>query len=91
MKRCVFMFLAALVIGIAATLVLTVAASFSHSAGAELAARVLSWPNTLLQSLVPPHNIGTVESPFYEGMPLNVLAYFASVNLRPYGAISVAA
>jgi hypothetical protein len=74
-------FLSALVIGIIATLVFTVAAFLSHGVGAEFATRVLSWPNTLLQSLVSPLNIGTPEKPLYEGTVLNVLAYFASFLL----------
>ncbi len=71
----------AFAIGAAITLMLTVAASLAHDIGAELATRILSWPNTLLQGLVSPHNIGTMEKPFYEGTALNVLAYFASFPL----------
>ena len=81
MKTRFSIFLIAFAIGGAVTLVLSVAAFLSHSVGAEFATRVLSWPNTLLQSLVPPLNIGTSEKPIYEGTALNVLAYFASFPL----------
>lgn len=75
------MVLISLGIGIVVTIVLTTAASLSYDLGAELATRILSWPNTLLQSLVSPHNIGTPEKPVYEGTAFNVLAYFASFPL----------
>lgn len=81
MKTRMFTFLLSLAIGIAVTAVLTAAASFCFDVGAELATRFLSWPNTLLQSLVPPLNIGTAEKAFYEGTPLNILAYLASLPL----------
>jgi hypothetical protein len=70
-----------LLIGIAATVLLTAAASLCFDFGAEAATRVLSWPNTLLQTFVPQLNIGTAEEPFYEGTPLNILAYIASFPL----------
>lgn len=82
--------LLSVLIGVAVTALLTVAASVCFDLGAEVATRILSWPNTLLQSLVPPLNIGTAERPFYEGTPLNILAYFASFPLS-VGVYSVVA
>jgi len=90
MKTRMLSILVSLAIGIAVAALLTVAASACSDLGAELAARILSWPDTLLQSLVPPLNIGTTERPFYEGTPLNILAYFVSFPLS-VGVYSVAA
>jgi hypothetical protein len=73
--------LLSLVIGVGVTAVLTAAASLCSDFGAEVATRILSWPNTLLQSLTPRLNIGTAEKPLYEGTPVNILAYFASFPL----------
>ena len=70
--------LLALGIGLLLTVGLTVAAQLSHQAGGEVWTRILSWPNTLLQSFVPCNNIGTSAHPFCEGTPLNLLAYWAS-------------
>jgi hypothetical protein len=81
MKAPALMILRSLLIGIAATAALTAAASLSFDIGADVAAQILAWPNTLLQSLVTPLEIGTEERPFHEGTPLNVLAYLASFPL----------
>lgn len=67
--------------GILLTAALTFAAYWAYEAGADGAARALSWPNTLLQFLVPCHNIGTAEQPVCEGTPINLLAYFLSFPL----------
>jgi hypothetical protein len=86
-------FLPALGIGIVLTGTLCVGAFVAHNAGAESIARVLFWPNTLLQELVPLHNIGTSAKPLYEGTPLNFLAYVASfpLALAAYSAIAYVA
>ena len=68
-------------IGMLLTFVFTGAAYYVHEAGVESATRILSWPNTLLQNLIPCNNIGTVEQPFCEGTPLNFIAYVASFPL----------
>lgn len=81
MKARTFTLFSSLAIGIAVTLALTAAASLTYDVGAEFTTRLLSWPNTLLQSMIAPHNIGTTEKPVYEGTPLNLLAYFASFPL----------
>jgi hypothetical protein len=47
----------------------------------ETTTRVLTWPNSLLQTLVPCHNVGTPESPLCEGTPVNLLAYILSYAL----------
>ena len=73
--------LIALGIGLLLTVSLTVAARL-YQAGAEAWTRILSWPNTLMQSFVPCNNIGTPDHPFCEGAPLNVLAYWTS---HPFG------
>jgi hypothetical protein len=70
-----------LLIGTSVTLVLLLLA-FSISASINpWFSRALFWQNTLLQSLIPPLNIGTAEHPVYEGTPLNILAFFASIPL----------
>jgi hypothetical protein len=73
--------LIALGVGVLLTLMLTAAAYYTYETGAESIVRILSWPNTLLQNLIPCHDIGTAERPFCEGTPLNVAAYVASFSL----------
>jgi hypothetical protein len=73
--------LASLAIGVFITAVLTFMASYCYDNDAVLATRILSWPNTLLQSIVPLNNIGTAEKPFYEGTPINILAFLAHFPL----------
>jgi len=70
--------LLALGLGLVLTAGLATAAYLLHRAGAEGIARALFWQNTLLQSLIPLHNIGTLEKPVYEGTPLNYLAFLAT-------------
>ena len=65
-------------IGIVITAALSIAAYYSHDAGAEFVSRILLWPNTVLQSAIPCLNIGTPNSPICEGSPWNVVAYLAS-------------
>jgi hypothetical protein len=76
--------LMSLSMGCLATFLLMAAASCAIHAGAVSVGRKLSWPNTLLQSFVLPHNIGTAEKPFYEGTPLNFAAYIASIPLSVF-------
>lgn len=73
----------AVVIGLLLTVGCAAIAYLAHGVGAELTARVFFWQNTVLQSFIPPLNIGTPERPIYEGTALNILAYFASF---PVGA-----
>lgn len=68
-------------IGTILTIVFTGTAYYAHEAGLETATSILSWPNTLLQNLITCNNMGTVEQPFCEGTPLNVIAYVASLSL----------
>ena len=77
-------------VGVLLTVALTSIAYYAYIAGAENLARVLFWPNTLLQSLVSCNEIGTSEHPMCEGTPLNVLAYGASfpVSVAAYAAIT---
>ncbi len=80
MKR-PLLILSALGIGILLTAVSAALSYFASKAGAELVSEILFWPNTLMQSLVPLHNIGTTAHPFYEGTPLNIAAFFVSFPL----------
>ena len=60
----------------------------ADQAGASILAKILLWPNSLLQSFSPLYNIGTAERPIYEGTPLNFIAFVASFLLAVvvYGA-----
>jgi hypothetical protein len=69
----------AIVLGFLATLGLNVLAYIADHLGYSLLSSVLIWPNALLQSLIPLHNIGTAERPIMEGTPLNFLAFIASI------------
>lgn len=64
------------------------AAFYAYEMGLEAAVRVLSWPNTALQSLVPCIPIGEPEKGMCEGSPLNLLAYVASF---PVGVVAYSA
>ena len=79
--------------GVLLTLLLLAFAVAANAAGHDDVARVLFWPNGFLQGLVGRHNIGTPEDPFYEGTPLNFLAYVASIpfGFVVYGAIAYVA
>jgi hypothetical protein len=68
-------------IGILFTALTAALSYFTSQAGAELLSEILFWPNTLMQSLVPLHNIGTSAHPLYEGIPLNIAAFFVSFPL----------
>ena len=80
MKR-PLLILSALGIGILLTAVSAALSYFASKAGAELVSEILFWPNTLTQSLVPLHNIGTSTHPLYEGTALNIVAFFVSFPL----------
>ena len=54
-----------------------VATTFGHT---QLA-HVLYWQGWGLQFLVPCHDIGTIEKPFCEASPLDVIAYFGGIPL----------
>ncbi len=74
----------AIAIGLLVTAALAWAAKLAHGEGAGSISRVLFWQNTLLQSLVPPNNIGTPAQPAYEATPLNIAAYWASYPLGAF-------
>lgn len=67
--------------GIALTLLSLATASAASRSGHDTISQILLWQNTVLQAMIPPFNIGTVDNPMYEGTPLNILAFFASVPL----------
>src|SRR6266851_5654794 len=66
MKRRYRHILLAIEIGALVTAASAALAYFAHEAGAASISRALYWPNTLLQSLVSLHNIGSPEQPLYE-------------------------
>lgn len=68
-------------IGIGITLFLLILAFVADALGFPTLSRSLFWQNTLLQNLCLTPNIGTPEHPFYEGTPINFLAFVASVPL----------
>ena len=82
--------LLALGIGTLVTAVTAAISYFTFQAGAELVSEILFWPNTLMQSLVPVHNIGTPEHSFYEGTPVNIAAFFVSfpLGILVYSAVA---
>jgi hypothetical protein len=76
-----FLILSAFGIGVLFTALTTALSYFASQTGAERLSEILFWPNTLMQSLVPLHNIGTTAHPLYEGTPLNIAAFFVSFPL----------
>lgn len=80
MKRSLLI-LSAFGVGVLSTTLTAVLSYLASQAGAELASEILFWPNTLMQSLVPHHNIGTTAHPLCEGTPLNIAAFFVSFPL----------
>ena len=80
----------AALIGVVTTLLLFASALVAGEAGFIRTAKTLLWQNSLLQGLVPLINMGSAEKPFYEGSPLNILAFFASipVGFVVYGVAS---
>lgn len=83
----------AFVLGAIATFALMGLSVIANECGYELASRIVFWQNTFLQSLVLPINIGSAEHAVYEGSPLNILAYLASLPLGilVYGMAAFAA
>lgn len=83
----------AAVIGVAATLLLIAASFAADDAGYDVLSNALFWQNWLLQSLLPTPDIGTLQHPFREGVPLTFIAWFASipVGFVIYGALAYAA
>ena len=79
--RRLIVFLISTGIGTLATVLTAAVSHLASTRDAESTSEILFWPNTLMQSLVPLHNIGTPEQPFYEGTPLNVAAFFISFPL----------
>jgi hypothetical protein len=73
--------LSAFGIGVLFTALTAALSYFASQAGADLLSEILFWPNTLMQSLVPLHNIGTTAHPLYEGTPLNIVAFLVSFPL----------
>ena len=69
------------IFGIALTLILFACAFAADWAGHPGLAQAMFWQNGLLQSAVPLNNIGTAQDPVFEGAPLNILAFFASIPL----------
>jgi len=76
--------LKAIGIGIVATLALLALSVLARATEQPSLASALLWQSTWLQSLIPPLNIGTTKHPVYEGTPLNILAFFASI---PWGFV----
>jgi hypothetical protein len=58
-----------------------VAARELHSVNPSAFTRTVLAPVPMIVGLVPGHNIGTPEQPFYEGTPVHVLAAVAAVPL----------
>ena len=76
--------LIAALIGIAIAFACLGLSVYSEELGLGFLSDAFAWPNTLLQLLVPAHNIGTAERPMLEGSPLNFLAFLASVPLGAF-------
>jgi len=77
-------------LGVLLTVVFTASAKAAYEAGATFVSKLLLWPNTLLQSLVPCLNIGSPEAPFCEGTPLHLLVFGASelLSVAVYASIA---
>jgi hypothetical protein len=86
--RLVARVLLSLVSGVALALFMDWCAHVAYRSDAPLLAKILRWPNTLLEGLVPPTNIGSTEHPVFEATPVDVFLYLAGY---PLGAIVYAA
>ncbi len=84
MKQKTRQILWALFVGLTLTAGLTAIAYFLHEADIGWASEIVFWQNTILQSFVPLHNVGTPDRPLYFGTALNYLAFLASF---PVGVI----
>lgn len=89
--------LLAIVIGVLVTAAMLVLSFAADSFGFTSLSTGLLWQNMLLQSFAPLGNMGTLEHPVYEGTPLNLLAFLASIplgviiySLVAYAVLSVA-
>ena len=70
--------LIAIGIGAIVTVVTTALAYWAHERGVEELGHWLLWPNTVLQSFVPLHNIGAQDRPLLVATPLNYMAFLLS-------------
>lgn len=70
-----------LMVGMFVTLALFGSSYVATTFGLTQFAHVLYWQGWGLQFLVPCVNIGTIEKPFCEGSPLDVVAFFAGIPL----------
>ena len=71
----------ALVLGLAIAIALFVFSELAVYFGFGRWARIIEWQASLFQSLVPAHNIGTVDHPVYEGTPVHLVAWYVGVIL----------
>ncbi|PTR32743.1 hypothetical protein C8J98_105297 [Luteibacter sp. OK325] len=67
--------LLATVVGVLVTLILAWLSYQAGEAGFEGLSNALFWQNSLLQSAVPPLDLGTADRPVYDGMLLMILAF----------------
>lgn len=70
--------LVAVGIGAIVTVVTTALSYWAQESGAEDLSHWLFWPNTVLQSFVPLHDIGTPDRPLFVATPLNFIAFLLS-------------
>ncbi|MET0937353.1 MAG: hypothetical protein ABWX83_15265 [Luteibacter sp.] len=68
-------------IGVVVTLGMIWLSFAADDAGHQTLSDALYWQNWVLQSLLPTPDIGTLEHPFREGIPLTFVAWFASIPL----------
>lgn len=92
MKRGVGLVLSALGIGIATTILLTLASYVADKVGLPSLSNLLSWPNSLLQTTAPCFPVATDRAgrTICEGTPLNFVAFMASfpLSIAAYSAIA---
>ncbi len=67
--------------GVVITMLLLALAYGLDALGYPNISSAIFWQNALLQSFCPTMNIGTSDHPVYEGTPLNLLAFIASIPL----------
>jgi hypothetical protein len=92
MKRGVELVLPAVGIGIATTILLTLASYVVDKVGLPSLSNLLSWPNSLLQITAPCFPVATdgTGRTICEGTPLNLVAFMASfpLSIVAYSAIA---
>ena len=71
----------AVMLGLALAIALFVFSGVALYFGFGKWARIIEWQASLFQSLVPAHNIGTVDQPVYEGTPVQLVAWYVGVIL----------